>query len=100
MSWQFRFHPLAKEEYKEAYAWYEDQQPGLGERFGKAISQRLQQVAGHPEAFGSRSNRKFREATVEFFPFQIVFKIKKRSREIFVSAIHHISRNPKRKYRK
>ena len=61
---QFHFHPLAKDEYKSAYAWYEDQQPGLGERFGKAIRQKLQQIAGHPEAFGSRSNMKFREASV------------------------------------
>ena len=38
MSWQFRFHHLAKEDYKAAYVWYEDQQSGLGGRFGKAIS--------------------------------------------------------------
>ena len=100
MPGQFRFHPLAKEDYKAAYAWYEDQQSGLGERFGKAIRQKLQQIADHPEAFGSRSNRKFREAGIDFFPYQIVFKIKKRNREIFISAIHHRARNPKRKYRK
>ena len=41
MPWQFRFHPLAKEDYKAAYAWYEDQQSGLGERFGKSIRQKL-----------------------------------------------------------
>ena len=79
MSWQFRFHHLAKEDYKAAYAWYEDQQSGLGGRFGKAIRQKLLQIADHPEAFGRRSNIKFREANVEFFPFQIVFKIRNRS---------------------
>ena len=100
MSWQFRFHPLAKDEYKSAYAWYEDQQSGLGERFGKAIRQKLQQISNQPEAFGSRANKKFREATVEFFPFLVIFKIKKRSQEIFISAIHHTARNPKQKYRK
>ncbi len=100
MSWQFRFHPLAKEDYKAAYAWYEDQQSGLGERFGKAIRQKLHQIADHPETFGSRSNIKFREAGVEFFPFQIVFKIRKRSHEIFISAIHHTARSPRKKYRK
>lgn len=100
MSWQFRFHPLAKEDYKEAYAWYEDQQSGLGDRFGKAIRQKLQEIASHPEAFGSRDNIKFREAGVEFFPFQIVFKIRKRSHEIFISAIHHTARSPRKKYRK
>jgi plasmid stabilization system protein ParE len=100
MSWQFRFHPLAKEEYKTAYVWYQDQQSGLGERFGKAIRHKLQQIADHPEAFGSRSNIKFREAGVEFFPFQIIFKIRKRSHEIFISAIHHTSRSARKKYRK
>ena len=100
MPWQFRFHPLAKEDYKTAYAWYEDQQSGLGERFGKSIRQKLQQIAFNPEAYSSRSHRKFREAGIEFFPFQIIFKIRKRSHEIFISAIHHTARHPKRKYRK
>lgn len=37
MSYAYYLHPLAVEDYKEAYAWYEDRQPGLGERFIKAI---------------------------------------------------------------
>lgn len=100
MPWQFRFHPLAKEDYKAAYTWYEDQQSGLGERFGKAIRQKLRQISDRPEAFGSRSNRKFREARVDFFPFLVIFKIRKRSREIYIGAIHHTSRDPGKKYRK
>lgn len=100
MSWQFHFHPLAKEEYKAAYTWYEDQQPGLGERFENAVRQKLHQISNQPEAFGSRSNRKFREARLNFFPFLVIFKIRKRSREIYVGAIHHTSRDPRKKYRK
>ncbi len=100
MSWQFRFHPLAKEEYKEAFTWYEDKNPGLGDRFGKAVRQKLAQISLKPEAYGSRTDKKFREAKIEFFPFLIVFKMKKRSKVIYISAIHHTSRHPGRKYRK
>lgn len=100
MLWRFRFHPLAKDEYKSAYDWYENLQMGLGERFGEAVRQKLLQISSQPEAFGSRSNMKFREAGIDFFPFLIVFKIKKRNREIFISAIHHTSRHTRRKYRK
>ncbi len=100
MSWQFRFHPLAKEDYKEAFAWYEDQQSGLGRRFGKAVRQKLEQISVQPEVFGSRTNKNFREAKIEFFPYLIIFKIKKRSKVLYIGSVHHTSRNPRKKYRK
>jgi len=36
MSYSYKFHPLTKKDYNEAYEWYEDKQKGLGERFLKA----------------------------------------------------------------
>jgi len=100
MSWQFLFHSLAKEDYKEAYLWYEDKLTGLGERFGKAVRNKLDQISNNPEAFGSRDNKKFREAKIEFFPYLIIFKIKKRSKVIYISSLHHASKQTHKKYRK
>jgi hypothetical protein len=68
-------HPLAVEDYKEAYAWYEDRQAGLGERFMKAVRFKIDEIAQHPESYGSRGRKVFREVRVDFFPYLIVYKI-------------------------
>ncbi|MBI3235037.1 MAG: type II toxin-antitoxin system RelE/ParE family toxin [Bacteroidetes bacterium] len=57
MSYTYRLHPLIRQDYDEAYAWYEDKQKGLGERFIKAVRQKIEEIAVHPEVYGSRSNK-------------------------------------------
>lgn len=99
MSYTYRMHPLTQQDYEEAYAWYEDQQKGLGERFIKAVRQKIEAIALHPERYGSRSNKKFREAKVEFFPYLIVYKINKRTKKLYISSIHHTKKHPQKKYR-
>ena len=72
MSYIFLLHPLIRQDYDEAYGWYEGKQKGLGERFIKSVRQKIEQITVHPEAYGSRSNKKFREVKVDFFPCLIV----------------------------
>lgn len=100
MSYTYRLHPLAFKDYDEAYAWYEDKQKDLGERFLKAVRNKIEKIAANPKAYGSKSNKSFREAKIEFFPYLIVYKIKKDNQEIFISSIHHTRKNPRKKYRK
>ena len=99
MIFQLVFHPFAKEEYEDSYHWYEQEQAGLGVRFEKITDQTLLQISQAPENFGF-SKVPFREATIKGFPYTIVYKLNKRKRHIFISAIYHTKRNPKRKYRK
>jgi plasmid stabilization system protein ParE len=99
MSYSYLLHPLAVEDYKEAYAWYEERQPGLGERFIKAVRFKVDEIVQHPETYGSRDRKMFREAQLDFFPYLIVYKIHKRKREIFIASIHHTKRQPRKKYR-
>ncbi|MGZ8516749.1 MAG: type II toxin-antitoxin system RelE/ParE family toxin [Chitinophagaceae bacterium] len=100
MSYTCRFHPLTQGDYNEAYAWYEDKLEGLGDRFLKAVNQKIEEIALHPEAYGSRSSKKFGEAQVDFFPYLIIYKMNKRTRELYITSIHHTKKHPKRKYRK
>lgn len=53
MSYTYLLHPLAVEDYKEAYAWYEDRQPGLGERFIKAVRLKINEIVQYPETYGT-----------------------------------------------
>ena len=100
MAYIIRLHPKADEEYIAAYTWYEEQQAGLGERFIKAVRERMESIANNPETFGSKDNIHFREALIEAFPYIIVYKVYKQKNEIFMSAIYHAKRHPKKKYRK
>ena len=72
MNYTYRFHPLTKQDYNEAYAWYEDKQKGLGERFLKAVRKKIEEIGLHPEVHGSKGSRKFREAAIDFFPYLLV----------------------------
>lgn len=93
-------HPLVSEDYNKAYAWYEDQQKGLGERFFKAVRQTIEQISVHPESYSSKGSKKIREAQIDFFPYLIVYKVNKRSKTIYISSIHHTRKHPRKKYRK
>ena len=100
MSYACRFHPLTKQDFDEAYAWYENRQNGLGERFLSAVRKKIEEITLHPEMFGSRSNKKFREVQIAIFPYMIVYKINKRKKDIYISSIHHAKKHPRKKYRK
>ena len=92
-------HPKAEKEYQIAYKWYEDQLQGLGDRFEKTIEIRLEQIRSKPLLY-PRKRGVFREAKVDTFPYQIVYKIYEKEKTVFISAIYHASRNPKKKFRK
>ena len=68
MNYTYRLHPKAYKDYAEAYAWYEDRRTKLGERFLKAVRNKIEQIALNPKIYGRKSNKVFREAKVEFFP--------------------------------
>lgn len=99
MSYKLTFHPKADKEYREAYNWYERIQKGLGERFEKMVEKRLQQIIAHPENYGFGKNN-YREVATDIFPYTIVYKLNKPKNMIYVVAIYHAKRNPKRKYRR
>lgn len=90
---------MASEEYQEAFVWYEKAQKGLGERFEKMVEQQLLKIIQHPEHY-SISKHPYREAAIDVFPYVIVYKLNKRKRAIYISAIYHTKRHPKFKYRK
>jgi len=100
MTYTYYLHPLAMEEYSEAYVWYERKEIGVGERFIKAVRLKIEEVVTHPETYGSRDRKDFREAKVDYFPYLIVYKIKKRKGLIYISSIHHTRKDPRKKYRR
>lgn len=91
------FHPDAEKEFHEAIVRYESESEGLGTRFSNEILRVLRLVLQNP-LICQITNRRYREAVVETFPYIIVYRID--DDVIFISSIFHTSRNPKKKYRK
>jgi len=93
-------HPDVESDYGQAYHWYEMKQKGLGERFLLAVREELELIKLSPELHGFKSRKDFREAIVKDFPYLVVYKVYSKQKRIFISAIHHTSLNPNKKYRK
>lgn len=48
MSYKIKFHPAAQKESKQSYAWYEERQAGLGERFVAHVNKGLDKILRDP----------------------------------------------------
>lgn len=99
MSYPYRLHEQAHEEYIAAYEWYEIRQKGLGERFANSVEKRLNQISEHPEYYSRKEHLRFREVKVENFPYMIVYEFFPRKQLIHIAAIYHSKRDSRRKYR-
>jgi hypothetical protein len=97
MNFTIKFYRKAYKEYFEAYAWYEEQQAGLGDRFENSVMHLVNSIDKNSLIF---QNRKYdtREGKVHDFPFLVVYKVYPAKNLIYITSIFHTSRNPKKKY--
>jgi hypothetical protein len=68
-------------------------------RFERMVGLSIQKIIDAPEN-NHYGKAPYREIAAEIFPYLIVYKINKRKKLIYISAIYHTKRNPKYKYRK
>lgn len=87
------FRPAAAADVEEAYLWYENQRPGLGEEFLAAIKETIETLTANPEGF-SVVHRQTRRALLRRFPYGIYFRII--DDQIVIVACMHGRRNPRR----
>ena len=80
----------------ESYNWYEEQIIGLGDRFIKEVDDCLSTISENPLLFSIQFSGIFRFAMLKHFPFRVVYRIEETNQIIYVSAIFHMSRDPKR----
>jgi len=89
----------AIQELQEAFDWYEEQSLGLGYNLVDEIDDCLNKVASNPNQFVVRFAKKYHFATLKIFPYQIIYRVDENKKMIYVNAIFHTSRRPK-KYKK
>ena len=91
-----RLNASAQREAEDAFAWYEERETGLGERFLQALAQTLDRVGRCPEACApvdAGLEAAVRAARVKDFPFRVLFvELPDRWR---VFAVAHHSREPR-----
>ncbi len=93
-------HPDAEEDYANSYKWYESRENGLGEKFLQHVRSKLNAISVNPKTYSYKGKNTFREAIVDGFPFLVVYKVYEHNKTVFVSAIHHVKKDPQLKYRK
>ena len=82
--------PEAEDDIAAAYAWYEQQLAGLGERFLNALLERIEQIQENPQLFGVL-RRDIRAATIRRFPYVVYFR--PRAADVLIIAVQHGSRS-------
>ena len=95
--YQLVIKPGAIEMAKEAYKWYEEQQPGLGDLFLIELDSCYDKLETFPLVY-AKIKKNFRQIILKTFPYVVVFDIFKD--EVVIYAVFHTSRNPGKKFKK
>lgn len=91
MIYQLIFQEEAIEDVRNAYAWYEDQLPGLGEDFLTELDKVFEKLAHHPQHYGFAFDD-FRDIRTTRFPYLVVFKIE--DNIVYINKVKHSKRRP------
>jgi plasmid stabilization system protein ParE len=92
MSLPIVFRRAARAEFDEAYDWYEQQQPGLGEEFAECVREVLDRIAVLPELHQC-VYKDVRRGVVRKFPYSVLYRVT--AKQIRIIAVFHSRRDPK-----
>ena len=88
---QIILDPEARIEFEEAAVWYEDREPGLGDRFEAEVDATFLRILATPERF-RLLGRTVRKAKVRIFPYNIYYHVEPGF--IGVVSVFHGKRDP------
>ncbi len=91
MSYRLDIHPKAMADISEAAGWYEQRQPGLGERFAREVISAIDSLGRDPLLYRLRHHRLgVRWCSPVHFPYRIVYRVV--DEVITIVAIIHAAR--------
>ena len=93
MSIRVVFRAAANHDIDDAFAWYERQQVGLGDRFVKALGMVVERIRMNPEAY-TCVRGVIRRAILPRFPY-LLFYVAEAERIVVIACLH-ASRDPRR----
>jgi len=91
MSRNLTFRPAAVKDVADAFKWYEEQRPGLGQEFVLELEAAMQRIEKNPE-LARIFHRQARKVRLRRFPFLVVYVLT--PEKISIVSVFHCSRNP------
>jgi plasmid stabilization system protein ParE len=91
MACGFIVWPSAEADIEDAARWYEDERPGLAERFLGDVHRTFARIGERPLQFPTVS-RDVRRALLHTFPYAVYFRASDES--VVVLAVLHLRRSP------
>ena len=97
MSLPFTLHSLAEADVLGGWGWYEQQQPGLGDRFVAAVGAAVASAcrwpnAGTPAIHDDNGDVVERKVATVGFPYAVRYRVS--AGQILVMAVYHQRRRP------
>jgi plasmid stabilization system protein ParE len=92
MSRRFIVRPLAEADLENAAQWYDEERPGLAQRFLKDVDRSFVRLRERPLQFPMVAGD-VRRALLHTFPYAIYFRVS--DEMVVVLALLHLRRNPK-----
>ena len=99
MQYTLIFEPVALKEYEDAVVWYNERSVESAERLVIEIEEKLNTICSDPYRYRN-THKKFREISLQTFPFYIVYFINEEAKLLVIFSFYHHKRNPKKKYKK
>jgi plasmid stabilization system protein ParE len=93
MRFQVVIEKEAEREFAEAVDYYDEREPGLGQKFARAVREVFNTVCENPGRF-RRYSRLTRKAKVLDWPYAVYFAIKTEMSELVIISVWHGARNP------
>ena len=86
-----KFHPAAEKELIETSAFYDNEVPGLGERFVAEVERAITLVVERPN-IGEKIDKGRRRMVLARFPYSLIYSTE--SNDLWILAIAHQRRHP------
>jgi plasmid stabilization system protein ParE len=90
------FSSRVQKEMAKSWEWYEERQPGLGDRFVKEVLSKIKLIEHYPERYPTR-HKSYKETPLAVFPFLIIYRLNTKKKIIRIVSVFHTSLNPKKK---
>lgn len=97
MNYQIEFLAPASQELEEAFLWYEQKKENLGVELIEELEYYLQLISENPFYFEANPEKEnLRKVPLVRFPYIIIYWVDENLKAIFIDAVFHSKRKPKK----
>ncbi|HWZ03942.1 MAG TPA: type II toxin-antitoxin system RelE/ParE family toxin [Mucilaginibacter sp.] len=98
MTYKYKLHPAAQEEYESSVSWYLKRSLKAATNFVNAVENRFVNICNDPRRYPNEFKH-YHECVIHSYPFTIVYTIEESRKLIVIIAVYHQKRDPSKKYR-